>query len=88
MHELLKVVKSCKTFDDIRALPAEVKEKIPDIVALDSQIEDWYLESYSGVVEGLTHDEWWELYKALVYFKLYYEKEMKKDVRFQERLSQ
>lgn len=88
MHELLKIVKSCKTFNDIRALPAEVKEKIPDIVALDSQIEEWYLESYSGVVEGLTHDEWWELYKAWVYFKLYYEKEMKKDVRFQERLSQ
>lgn len=40
------------------------------------------------VVEGLTHDEWWELYKTWVYFKLYYEKEMKKDARFQERLSQ
>lgn len=46
------------------------------------------IKSHSGVVEGLTHDEWWELYKAWVYFKLYYEKEMKKDVRFQERLSQ
>lgn len=57
MHELLKIVKSCKTFNDIRALPAEVKEKIPDIVALDSQIEEWYLESYSGVVEGLIHEE-------------------------------
>lgn len=88
MHELLKIVKSCKTFNDIRALPAEVKEKIPDIVALDSQIEEWYLESYSGVVEGLIHEEWWEVYKSWVNFKLYYEQEMRKDVRFQERLSQ
>ena len=82
MQELLKIIKSCKTFDDIRALPAEAKEKIPDIVALDSQVEEWYLISYSGVVEGLTHEEWWEIYKAWVNFKLYYEQEMKKDVKY------
>lgn len=58
MHELLKIVKSCKTFDDIRALPVEAKEKISDIVALDSQIEEWYLESYAGVVQGLAPTEW------------------------------
>lgn len=83
MHELLKIVKSCKTLDDIRALSSENKAKIPDIVALDSQVEEWYLSSYSGVVEGLTHEEWWETYKAWVNFKLYYEQEMKEDVRFQ-----
>lgn len=57
MHELLKVVKSCKTLQDVKALSDEDKAKIPDIVALDSQIEEWYLESYSGVVEGLIHEE-------------------------------
>lgn len=88
MHELLKVVKSCRTLQDVKALSDEDKAKIPDIVALDSQIEEWYLESYSGVVEGLIHEEWWEVYKSWVNFKLYYEQEMKKDVRFQERLSQ
>lgn len=88
MNELLKVVKSCKTLQDVKALSDEDKAKIPDIVALEPQINDLYYQSYSGVIEGLTHDEWWELYKAWLYFKLYYEQEMKKDVRFQERLSQ
>lgn len=87
MHELLKVIKSCKTLQEVKALSDEDKAKIPDIVALDSQIEEWYLESYSGVVKGLIHEEWWEVYKSWVNFKLYYEQEMKKDVRFQERLS-
>jgi len=82
MHELLKVIKSCKTLQDVKALSDEDKAKIPDIVALDSQIEEWYLESYSGVVGGLIHEEWWEVYKSWVNFKLYYEQEMKKDVRF------
>lgn len=58
MHELLKVVKSCRTLQDVKALSDEDKAKIPDIVALESQIDDWYYKSYSGVVEGLTHDEW------------------------------
>lgn len=66
----------------MKALSDEDKAKIPDIVALDSQIEEWYLESYSGVVKGLIHEEWWEVYKSWVNFKLYYKQEMKKDVRF------
>lgn len=82
MHELLKVVKSCKTLQDVKALSDEDKAKVPDIVALDSQIEEWYLESHSVVVGGLIHEEWWEVYKSWVNFKLYYEQEMKKDVRF------
>lgn len=52
MNELLKVVKSCKTLQDVKALSDEDKAKIPDIVALDSQIEEWYLEPYSGVVNS------------------------------------
>lgn len=42
MHELLKVVKSCRTLQDVKALSDEDKAKIPDIVALEPQIDDWY----------------------------------------------
>lgn len=52
MNELLKVVKNCKTLQDIRALSDEDKAKIPDIVALEPQINDWYYQSYSGVVNS------------------------------------
>lgn len=57
MHELLKVIKSCKTLQEVKALSDEDKAKIPDIVDLEPQINDWYYQSYSGVVGGLTHDE-------------------------------
>ena len=40
MHELLKIIKSCKTLQEVKALSDEDKAKIPDIVALEPQIND------------------------------------------------
>lgn len=40
MHELLKVIKSCKTLQEVKALSDEDKAQIHDIVALEPQIDD------------------------------------------------
>ena len=78
MQQLLELIKSCNSIEEVASLPSDKLALLPDIIALEKKMDDWYFDSLSGVVEGFNHEEWWEIMKSWTYFRIYYEQEMRK----------
>ena len=68
LEQLIEVIRSYHSVDEVASLP--------DILGMEAKLIDLHIQTLSGVVNGFSHEDMWEILKSFTYFRLYYERQV------------